>query len=99
MFMIECVSADFFQNLIFIELFYEISSVSNSFDSDQAQPFVKPDLDQNCLKRLTADGASRQRVNVSAVLGSNGMRGSYLNCGLVQIWIFMSSIGMVNTIT
>ena len=89
----------FFQNLISENYFRSTIIVSNSFDQDKAQPFVGPDLDQRCLQRLTADDTSGQRVNVSAVVGSNGMRGSYLNCGLVQIWIFMSSIGMVNTIS
>ena len=33
--------------------------VSNSSDPDQAQLFVGPDLDPNCLKRLSADETSR----------------------------------------
>ena len=32
--------------------------VLNSLDPDQAQIFVGPDLDQNCLQRLSADGTS-----------------------------------------
>ena len=32
-------------------------------DPDQAQHFVGPDLDPNCLKNLSADATSRQRVN------------------------------------
>ena len=36
----------------------------NSLDPNQAQHFVEPDLDPNCLKRLSADSTSRQRVNV-----------------------------------
>ena len=34
------------------------------------QPFVGPDLDPNCLQRLSADHTSRQRVN--------GMPGDFL---------------------
>ena len=39
--------------------------VSNSLDPDQARHFVGPDLDSNCLQRLSADDkviASGQRV-------------------------------------
>ena len=37
--------------------------MSNSSDSDQARHLVGPDLDPNCLQRLSADGTSWQRVN------------------------------------
>ena len=37
--------------------------VSNSLDPDQAQRFGGPDLDQNCLHRLSADNTSRHQVN------------------------------------
>ena len=33
-------------------------SVSNSLDPDQARRFVGPDLDPNCLLRLSADDKS-----------------------------------------
>ena len=36
---------------------------SNSLDPDQAQCFIGPDLDLNCLQRLSADDTARQRVN------------------------------------
>ena len=36
--------------------------MSNSLDPDQARHFVGPDLDPNCLRRLSADDTSRQRV-------------------------------------
>ena len=37
--------------------------MSNSLDPDQARHFVGPDLDPNCLQRLSADDeSSRQRV-------------------------------------
>ena len=42
--------------------------VSNSLDPDQARRFVGPDLDPNCLQRLSADDTSRQRVNTFSVL-------------------------------
>ena len=35
--------------------------VSNILDPDQARHFVGPDLDANCLQRLSADDTSRQR--------------------------------------
>ena len=36
--------------------------MANSLDPDQARHFVGPDLDPNCLQRLSADDTSRQRV-------------------------------------
>ena len=36
--------------------------MSNSLDPDQARQFVGPGLGPNCLQRLLADAASRQRV-------------------------------------
>ena len=33
--------------------------MSNSLDPDQARHFVGPDLDPNCLQRLSADNKSR----------------------------------------
>ena len=35
----------------------------NSLDPDQAQQNVGPDLDPNCLQRLSVEATSRQRVN------------------------------------
>ena len=39
--------------------------LSNSLDPDH---FVGPDLGLNCLQKLTADGTSRQRVNILHIL-------------------------------
>ena len=36
--------------------------MSNSLDPDQVGHIVPPDLDQNCLQRLSADETSIQRV-------------------------------------
>ena len=36
--------------------------MSNSLDPDQARHYVGPDLDPNCLQRLSADDTSSQRV-------------------------------------
>ena len=33
--------------------------MSNSLEQDQARHFVGPDLDPNCLQRLSADDKSR----------------------------------------
>ena len=44
--------------------------VSNSLDPDQARRFVGPDLDPNCLQRLSADDTSRQIVELSSGLSS-----------------------------
>ena len=40
-------------------------SVSNSLDSNQARRFVGPDLDLNCLQRISADDTTRQRDNMA----------------------------------
>ena len=48
--------------------------MSNSLDPDQALHFVGPDLDPNCLQRLSADeksAASKERVISSSLLKSN----------------------------
>ena len=39
--------------------------MSNGLDPDQARHSVGPDLDPNCLQRLSADGVSTQRVKLS----------------------------------
>ena len=44
--------------------------VSNSLDPDQDRRNVGPDLDPNCLKRLSADDTSRQRVKSNCISGS-----------------------------
>ena len=46
-------SADFFQNQHFRKILSGISIVSNSFDPDQAQLFVRPDLGPNCLQIIS----------------------------------------------
>ena len=40
--------------------------MTNSLDPDQARHFVGPDLDPNCLQRLSADDhfTSRQKVTI-----------------------------------
>ena len=35
--------------------------MSNRLDPDQARHFVGPDLDPNCLQKLSADDTSRQQ--------------------------------------
>ena len=55
--------------IFFSNSFFSISSLRNVIrksdilDPYQAQRFVGPDLDPNCLPRLSADDTSRQRVN------------------------------------
>ena len=45
--------------------------MSNILDPDQARRFVGPDLDPNCLQKLTADDPSRQIVK--APFSCNGI--------------------------
>ena len=40
--------------------------VPNSLDSDQVWCFFRPDLDPNCLQKLSPDATSMQRVNISS---------------------------------
>ena len=40
---------------------------SNSLGPDQARQNVGPDLDRNCLQRISAEGTSNQRELVKAV--------------------------------
>ena len=42
--------------------------MSNSLDPDQDQRYVGPDLDPNCLQRLSTDGTCQQTVNVNGIL-------------------------------
>ena len=53
-------SANFFQNQLF--QLKKTIRVSNSLDPAQARGFVRPDLDPNCLQRLSADDTSRHLV-------------------------------------
>ena len=54
-FVIFCPLLIFFQKNLFQKFFLEIlSRVSNSLDPDRARQNVGPDLDQNCLQRLSA---------------------------------------------
>ena len=49
--------------------------VSYSLDPDQARRLVGPDLDPNCLHRLSADDMGRQRVKEYATrLSINGYK-------------------------
>ena len=60
-------AADLFQNQLFQKnSFRNTIRVSNILDPDQARRFVRPDLDPNCLQKLSADDPSRQRVKASS---------------------------------
>ena len=57
------LSAYFFFKINFFEKkFRNTIRVSNSLEPDQARHFVGPDLDPNCLQKLSANDTSRQRV-------------------------------------
>ena len=56
-------SVDFFQTQLFSKnSFRNTIRVSNRLDPDQARHIVGPDLDPNCLQRLSADDTRIQRV-------------------------------------
>ena len=42
--------------------------MSNSLGPDQARHIVRPNLDPNCLQKLSADNTFRQRVNCLVVV-------------------------------
>ena len=52
--MIFMLSVDFLK-INFFQTFFQKHSVSNSFDADQAEHFVGPDLSPNCLERSAGD--------------------------------------------
>ena len=54
--------------------------VSNSFDPDQDQQNVGPDLGPNCLQKLAADDTSKQRVKNFANLNLSYF---FLNASLI----------------
>ena len=66
----------FFAISIFSKYYFWITiRVSTSLDPDQARQFVGPDLDPNCLQRLSADDMGRQRVKEYATrLSINGYK-------------------------
>ena len=57
-------------------------SVSNSFDPDQAQHFVRPDLGPNCLQMLSADDTCKQRIKVGVVYGK-------VNKQMIPVWVYV----------
>ena len=58
-------SADFLSKSSFPKNnFRNTVRVSSSLDTDQARRFVGPDLGLNCLQRLSADDAGRQRNEI-----------------------------------
>ena len=56
--MILLSSYDFFKTNFFKKFFEHYIRVSNSLDPDQDRHPVGPDLDPNCLHRLSADDKS-----------------------------------------
>ena len=56
-------SADFFEKKLFKRCFRDTIRVSRCM----AVQFVGPDLDPNCLQKLSADNSSRQGVNILQV--------------------------------
>ena len=70
------LSIDLFRNQLFSEnSFRNTSIVTNSLDPDQVRRSVWPNLGPNCLQRLSADGPSRQRVNLNKQLWKFQQRG------------------------
>ena len=64
--------------------------MSNGLDPDQDQHFAGPDLDPNCLQRLSADNASSQRVkNLHLQLKTLSCTSFFVRLNLSkQIWYF-----------
>ena len=56
----------FFSKSTFIKNYFR-TNISESMVSDQAQHLIGPDIDPNCLQRLSADNSFRQRVKYSSV--------------------------------
>ena len=64
--------------------------MSNSLDPDQAQHFVRPDLDPNCLQRLSADSIGKQieklHCQLAVLVFTNRV------CFILQVYNFLPSI-------
>ena len=58
----------FFSRLTFKKSFRNTFGVTNNLDPDQARHFVGPDLDPNCLQRLSSEDSARQRLHRSITL-------------------------------
>ena len=57
-----CCLLIFFQNNFYQKHYFKnIIRASNSLDPDLALHFVRPDLDPNCLQRLSTDDTSKKR--------------------------------------
>ena len=54
----------FLQNYLFQNSFSNTIRVSKSWNPDQAIYFVRPDLDPNCLQRLSEVDTGKLRVQV-----------------------------------
>ena len=59
--MLFCRLLNFFKINFFDFFFKNAFRVSNSLDPDQVRQNVGPDLDPNCLQRLSAEDTGRQR--------------------------------------
>ena len=65
-----CMSSADFSKLTFSKnTFRNTTRVSNGFEPDQDQRYVGPDLDPNCLQRLSAVIASKARVKSQNIKG------------------------------
>ena len=64
--------------------------MSHSLDPDKAQHIVGPDLDPNCLQRLSADDTRRQKVKVTFSLE---LSTTACVCGIRTIWWLHSKVG------
>ena len=53
-------AACFFFKTNFLKKFFQEYHLSVSLDQDQVQHFVGPDLGLSCLRRLLAEGTSRE---------------------------------------
>ena len=56
------LSAEFYQSSFIKTSFRNTICVLNCLDSDQARRFVGPDLDPNCLQKLSTDDKTCQYI-------------------------------------
>ena len=75
----------FFSKSIFSKnSFTNTIRVSNSLDPDQARQNVGPDLDPNCLQRLSADDTRRQSLII--ILGCLWVNRLFISCPTVPVF-------------
>ena len=63
--------------------------MSNSLVPDQARHFVGPDLDPNCLQRLSADDTGSLKTRVKVRIFDGDFRDSESSVWIYQVFLYI----------